>query len=111
MHNKDIEKAKLRKRRKRTKAKEVFNSSKQLRKTKIVAEDIVLKHNAKLELDRSTAKKLAYKQIGPYYVKKAISKKGTYKLKEFDGTPILGTHPGNRLKKFVRREGFYKPLV
>ena len=61
MRDEDMEEAKLRKRRKRTEAKEVFDSLKQLRKTKIVAEDTVLRHNAKLELDRLTAKKLAYK--------------------------------------------------
>ena len=42
-------------------------------------------------------------------MKKAILEKGTYKLKEFDRTRVLGTHPRNRLKKFVRHEGFYEP--
>ena len=87
--------AKLRKQQKRTEAKEVFNSSKQLRKTKIVAGDTVLYYNAKLELDRSTVNKLAYKWIRPYHVKRVISKKGIYKLKEFDRTHMPGTHPRN----------------
>ena len=85
-----------------------FDNSRQLRQTEISKRDTVLRHNAKLELDKSLAKKLVYKQIGPYYVQRAILKKGTYKLKEFNGTPILGTHLGNRLKKFVKRKGFYE---
>ena len=41
---------------------------------------------------------------------RAIPEKGTYEFEEFDRTPIPGTHPGNCLKKFVKREGFYKPV-
>jgi len=48
--------------------------------------------------------------MGPYRVRNANQKKGTYELEEFDGTPVPGTHPGSRLKKFVRREGFYEPV-
>jgi hypothetical protein len=43
-------------------------------------------------------------------VKRAISEKGTYELEEFDGMRMPGTHPGNQLKKFVKREGFYEPV-
>jgi len=39
-----------------------------------------------------------------------VTKKGTFELEEFDGTRVPGTHPGNRLKKFVKREGFYEPV-
>ena len=53
-------------------------------------------------MDMSTVKKLAYRWRGPYRVRNAIPEKGTYELEEFDGTPIPGTHPGNRLKKFVK---------
>ena len=100
----------MRKRRIRTEAKETFDSSRQLRQDVIQTRDTVLRHDAKLELDRSTAKKLAYKWMGPYRVRNAIPEKGTYELEEFDGTPVPGTHPGNRLKKFVRREGVYEPV-
>jgi hypothetical protein len=61
IYNKDIEEAKLRKQQKQTKAKKVFDSSKQLRKTEIIAKDTVLWYNTKLELDRSTINKLVYK--------------------------------------------------
>ena len=70
--------------------------------------DIVLQHNTKLELDRSTTKNLVYKWMRPYCVKKAIVEKGMYELEEFDRTLVLGTHPGNWLKKFVKHEGFYE---
>ena len=47
-------------------AKEVFNLLRQLQKEEIMAEDVVLWHNAKLELDKLTTNKLAYKWMGPY---------------------------------------------
>ena len=43
-------------------------------------------------------------------MKRAISKKGTYELEEFDKTSVLGTYPRNQLKKFIKREGFYEPV-
>ena len=65
-------------------------------------------HDAKLVMDMSTAKKLAYKWMGPYHVRNAIPEKGMYELEEFNGTPVPGTHPGNQLKKFVKCNGFYE---
>ena len=62
----DMEEIVLRKWRKHTEAKEVFNLLRQLQKEEIMAEDVVLWHNAKLELDKLTANKLAYKWMGPY---------------------------------------------
>jgi hypothetical protein len=43
-------------------------------------------------------------------VRIAVTEKGTYELKEFDRTRVPGTHSGNRLKKFVKREGYYEPV-
>jgi hypothetical protein len=48
-----------------------------------------------------------YKWLGLYQVRKAIPKKGTYILEEFNGTQLAGTYSGNRLKKFVERNRFY----
>jgi len=52
-------------------------------------------------------RKLSYKWLGPYRVRKAIPKKGTYILKEFDGTQLASTYLENRLKKFVVQNRFY----
>ena len=106
--NKNMEEIVLRKQRKCIEAKEVFDLSRQLWKKEIIAKDIVLWYNTKLELDKSTTNKLVYKWIGPYYVHRAILEKSTYELEEFDRTPIPGTHLGNCLKKFVRHDGFYE---
>ncbi len=89
--------------------KEAFDNSKCIRTSQIRVKDVVLKHDAKKEMDRSTIRKLSYKWLGPYRVRTADVEKGTYELEEFDGTPLPGTHSGNRLKKFVKREGFYEP--
>jgi len=59
----------------------------------------------------SRNQKLSYKWLGLYRVCKAIPKKGTYILEEFDGTQLAGTHSGNRLKKFVVRNRFYGPVT
>ena len=59
----------------------------------------------------SRNRKLSYKWLGPYRVKKAIPEKGTYILEEFDGIELAGTHAGNRLKKFVERHRFYVPVT
>ena len=61
-------------------------------------------------MNMSTTKKLAYRWMGPYQVRNAIPEKGTYELEEFDGTLVPGMHPGNRLKKFVKRKGLYEPV-
>jgi len=59
----------------------------------------------------SRSRKLSYKWLGPYKVRKSIPDKGTYLLEEFDGTQLAGTYSGNRLKKFVQRDRFYMPVA
>src|SRR5580700_6047581 len=71
--------------------------------------DLRLWKGIQSEIDMSSEKKLAYKWIGPYRIRTAIPEKGTYILEEFDGTLLPGTFAGNRLKKFVKREGIYEP--
>jgi hypothetical protein len=91
--------------------KEAFDGSHRLRQGDIMEGDMVLRHNAQLEADMSTARKLVYKWSGPYRIRTAVLEKGTYILEEFDGTRLPRTYAGNRLKKFVKREGFYEPVV
>ena len=100
----------MRKRRKRTKGKDTFDASRRIQAAQILKGDVVLKHDAKGEIDMSRKKKLSYWWLGPYHVREAVPEKGMYKLEEFDGTRVPGTHARNRLKKFVRRDGFYKPI-
>jgi len=109
LRDEDIEEVALRKQRKRSEGKEAFDSSKRLRRSDIVAKDVVLKHDAQSEIDISSDRKLAYKWYRPYRVKTAFLEKGTYILEEFDRTLLPGIFAGNRLKKFVKREGIYEP--
>ena len=76
-----------------------------------MAKDIVLRHDAQSEIDKSSDRKLAYKWYGPYRIKTVVPEKGTYTLEELDGTLLPGTFAGNRLKKFVKRKGIYEPEV
>jgi hypothetical protein len=71
--------------------KEAFDGSHRLRQGDIIEGDVVLRHNAELEADMSTTKKLVYKWLGPYRIRIAISEKGTYILKEFDGTSVVSS--------------------
>ena len=57
----DIEEVKLHKRRKRMEGKEVFDNSKYIQTSQIRVKDVILKHDAKKEIDRSTIRKLLYK--------------------------------------------------
>ena len=53
------------------------------------------------------SRKLSYKWLGPYKVRKAILDKGTYFLEEFNKTKLASTYSSNCLKKFVQRSRFY----
>jgi hypothetical protein len=59
----------------------------------------------------SRARKLPYKWLGPYRVRKAVPDKGTYFLEEFDRTELASTYSSNRLKKFVQRNRFSMPVA
>src|SRR5438045_7255908 len=71
---------------------------------------MVLKHDVKKEWDMSSRNKLSYHWLRPYRICEAVTEKSTYVLEELDGMHLSGTHAGNRLKKFVKCEGFYKPV-
>jgi hypothetical protein len=107
----DLEEVQLQKQRKRMEGKDSFDRTQQIRQAEIKKEDLVLKHDSIAEIDMSRNRKLSYKWLGPYWVKKAIPEKGTYILEEFDGTQLAGTYSGNRLKKFIERQGFYVPVA
>ena len=98
------------KKRLRQEGKEAFDNLRQIRQEGIEKGNIVLKHNPQTGIDRSRVRKLAYSWEGPYRIRKAIQKKGTYILEDFDGSPLPGTYAGNRLKKFVERKGFYEAV-
>ena len=104
----DLDKVALRKRRKQEEGKEAFDDSRRIQGTQLDVGDMVLKHDAKKEQDMSSWNKLAYHWLGPYRICAAMMEKSTYVLEELDGTRLLGTHAGNRLKKFVKHEGFYE---
>src|SRR6202011_5709172 len=96
---------------KRMESKEAFDRTRQIRSIEIKEGDLVLRHDSIAEIDMSRNRKLSYKWLGPYRVRKAIPEKGTYILEEFDGTELSGTYAGNRLKKFVARDRFYIPVT
>jgi len=81
--------------------KESFDQSRKICQSEIKEGDLVLQHDSIAEINMSQVRKLSYKWLGLYKVRKAILDKGTYFLKEFDGTALAGTYARNRLKKFV----------
>jgi hypothetical protein len=102
----DLAEAALHLQRKRQEGKEAFDAGKRLRTDLLDEEAIVLLHDAVREVDMSKRSKLAYRWLGPYRVRKAYQDKGTYLLEELDGTQLAGTFAGNRLKRFIQRDGF-----
>jgi hypothetical protein len=66
----------------------------------------VLTYDVRLmDQDKSRKTKLLYRWLGPFRVKKANKLKGSYVLEEMDGTQLKRTYAGNRLKKFLTRDG------
>ena len=55
----------------------------------------------------SWSRKLSYKWLSLYKVRKAIPNKGTYFLEEFNKTKLASTYSSNHLKKFIQRNKFY----
>jgi hypothetical protein len=103
----DLNEVRLRKQRKHIEGKESFDQSRQIRQAEIKEGDLVLQHDSIAEIDMLWSRKLSYKWLGPYRVRKAIPNKGTYFLEEFDGTKLASTYSSNHLKKFIQRNKFY----
>ena len=111
MRNENIKKSKLKKERSRKKGQEYFDAYYQIRKELIRERDFVLAYDVKLiNQDKSKNTKLLYRQLGPYRVYQADQLKGSYLLKEVNGTPIRRLYAGNRLKKFVKRNRYQNSL-
>jgi hypothetical protein len=103
----DLKEVRLQKQRKHIEGKESFDQSRQICQSEIEEGDLVLQHDSIVEINMSRVRKLSYKWLGLYRVRKAIPDKGTYFLEEFDGTALVGTYARNRLKKFVQQSRFY----
>ena len=56
-------------------------------------------------LDKQWSRKLDNRWMGPYLIRMARLDLGTYLLDELDGTGLSGVYTGDRLKKFILREG------
>ena len=61
-----------------------------------------------VDRDKSKSTKLSWRWLGPYRVATADSLKGTYTLEDMDGAKLRGTFSGNRLKKFVKRDRYFR---
>jgi len=108
MRDEDIEEARLKKDRRRYEGKENFDLRHQIRPAPIKEGDLVLAYDIKLiDQDMSKNTKLQYRWRGPFRVKRANQEKGYYSLEELDGSEIRQTYAGNRLKRFVQRDGYW----
>jgi hypothetical protein len=108
MRDEDIEESRLRKERHRKESQAYFDENHQLRKKPIHDGDLVLTYDIQTtDVNMSNWTKLEYRWLGPYRVVKANQLKGYYVLEELDGTPIRRSYAGNRVKKFVQRNGYW----
>lgn len=97
----DLEEAVLHLQRMRLEGKE-RHDEKHTTREELAIGNIALLHDTKREKDMS--QKLAFKWLGPYRIYNTVEGKGTYMLKELDGSRLAGTFAGDRLKKFYPRQ-------
>jgi hypothetical protein len=108
IRDKDVKEARMKKDRRRREGKEQFDATHQIYSNPISEKDLVLAYNIKLmDQDKSRNTKLLYRWLGPYRVRYADQLKGYYVLEELDSTALRRTYAGNRLKQFVKRDGFW----
>ena len=97
----DLEETALFLRRMRESHKELFDDGHRIRVTPFARDDLVLLHDTKLE--KSYSHKLTFRWLGPFRIAEVNADKGTYILKELDGSIMKGTVNGSRLKRFHSR--------
>ena len=108
MRDEDIEESRLRKDRRRRESKEYFDDHHQIRTEPLKEMDLVLVYDIQhMDVDKSSSTKLQWRWLGPYRVRRAHQLKGYYLLEELDGTPVHRSYQANRLKRFVKREGYW----
>jgi len=108
MRNEDLEESRLRKDRRRREGKEYFDNHHQIRKEPLKVGDLVLVYDIQhMDVDKSSSTKLMWRWSGPYRVREANQLKGYYFLEELDGTLIRRSYQANRLRRFVKREGYW----
>ena len=102
-----LDEAYLRKTRRRQEGKEAFDLSHNIRHRPLRVKDLVLRHDASREVDKSSDRTLDFRWLGPYEIAE-VNSKGYYVLKELgnDGPRLRGTYAGNRLKLFHKRQHF-----
>ena len=98
----DMEEATLLLQRMRMQGKDLFDDSHRIREEPLAVDDLVLLYDSQREANMSI--KLAFKWLGPYRIAEVVPEKGTYFLKELNGTRLKGTIAGNRLKRFHSRQ-------
>ena len=96
--NEDLEEAALHLKRMREQNKELFDDKHQLRKIFLNADDLMLRHDIKL--DNKHDFKLVFRWNKSFRIQRANSMKDIYILKEMNETRLERTYADNRLKRF-----------
>ena len=78
--------------------KKLFDNKYQLRKISLNADDLILKHDIKL--DNKYDLKLIFRWDELFRIQRANSMKNIYILKKMNGTRLERTYANNRLKRF-----------
>ena len=99
--NEDFEKAILHLKRMRKQSKKLFDDKYQLRKILLSADNLMLKHDIKL--DNKHDLKLVFRWDESFRIQRADSMKGIYILKEINEIRFERTYADNRLNQFKTR--------
>ena len=96
--NKNLKKTVLHLKRMKKQNKKLFDDKYQLRKILLSANNLILKHNIKL--NNKYDFKLTFRWNEPFRIQRANSIKNIYILKKMNKTRLERTYAGNRLKRF-----------
>jgi RNase H-like domain found in reverse transcriptase/Integrase zinc binding domain len=99
----DVDEASLRLRRMREQAKEQFDETHIIREKELEVGNLVLLYNSRNKTNFSRKAKFSFRWLGPYKISHVTTQMGSYHLEELDGTRLVGTYAGNRLKLFHER--------
>ena len=80
-----------------------FDQTKNLRSEQLRIGDLVLVHDTRHAKDRSRSRKLEFSWFGPYRIREVVPNSSHYYLDELDGTQLMRSFAGNRLKRFFPR--------
>ena len=84
---------------------EYFDENNSIRQEPLHEGDYVLLWDSSIDTSYARMHKFVFRWLGPYQVHEADNEKGTFKIRELDGTVLATSIAGSRLKRYHPRGG------